>query len=645
MPKPASPTGHWDFEREKGKRVQKEFVNRANPAAKPALARQTPEFIEGAAGGEGVLIEGDYPITLEGVGEFRRGDCFSISLWFKPGAEQERAVLLHRTRGGLDAASRGYEIILDHMRPEFSLSNYAPENSIRVRASEPLPAGRWTHLTATYDGSSRAAGLRLYVDGVAPCTEVISDHLYRDITYRQEWGDFDASKIQDNGTPAVNLQLGWRYNDMGVKNGAFDELKFFDRELSPLEAHMLAVGPVEGDPGEWFPVYLRDHDVEWRSALEELHRLRTEQDDLAAAAGEIMVMKEMPARRRTYVLERGAFDQKGAEVTPDTPASILPFPAGLPRDRLGLARWYVDRRNPLTARVFVNRVWQSFFGTGLVLTSEDFGTQCEPPSHPALLDWLACEFMDRGWDVKWLCREIALSETFGQSSMPADLRLLRDDPQNRLLARGPRNRLGAEQVRDLALAASGLLVPEPGGPPVKPYQPDNLYEDSGVQEHYTQDHGSALWRRTLYSLKKRTMPLPEMTIFDAPTREFCKVRRERTSTPLQALTLLNDPLFVEACRVMAQRLMREHPGDESAWLAGAFLRWTSRTPGGAEAVLLHDMLQEEKRYFQAHRDEAEALLAKNGETPVDATLPLVELAALTAVNRVLLSDDETLISQ
>ncbi len=658
------PLARYDFSTITGKKAiqKKTFIDVLHPEVPVATVRQTPRPEE-RGDDVGIRLENDNVIEFpETLGNFRRGDAFTLAFWFLTRVEQERAVVLHRTRGALDAASRGYEMVLDHGRLEFCLAHFAPGNAIRVRTRETLPLGRWMHLTATYDGSSRAAGLKVYINGKAAETEVVRDNLYRDILYRKEWGDFDDAKIQDNGTPGIKLCLGWRYNDMALKDGAFDEFQMYDRALTEPEAALLArpapeagkVGwwqslrsrvPPSFDLEPWLDAWLRDSDDAWKEAAARLHALRTEADDLVNGADEIMVMREMEPRRPTYILARGQFDQRGAEVKPDTPGALPPLDPGLPRNRLGLAQWMVDRKNPLTARVAVNRLWQGFFGTGLVGTPEDLGLQGELPTHPELLDWLACDFMEHGWDVKRLCRMVVLSRTYRQQSMPLDRTLLERDPRNLLLARGPRHRLDAEQIRDAVLALSGLLSTEHGGVPVKPYQPEGLYEDSGIQAHYTQDHGEKLWRRSIYTFRKRTMPPPGLLVFDTSTRETCRVRRESTNTPLQALTLLNDPQFVEACRVLAERELRGHQGDVAAAIAGSFRLWTSRPAAESELAVLRALFEQEKAWYAANPVEAEALLRGNGEAPVDGALPMVDVAALCSLERALLGDDETLVAQ
>jgi hypothetical protein len=673
-PPPAGPLAHYEFESvgEKRRSMRKVLADTLHPDKNLGASRRTPTAAEGIKG-LGLRLEDDDGATFPDIGTFRRADPFSLAVWIRPEESQTRAVVIHRTRGGLDAASRGYEVVLTDMRPEFSLSHYAPGNSIRIRAKEALPLGQWTHLTATYDGSSKARGLRIYLNGKPMAADVLSDDLYRDILYRPEWGDYDAIRLQDNiGEDEVALTLGFRPHDQIIKNATFDDFKVFDKTLSPEEAALLATVPAPPkkveERGFWagvwyglthpfvkratssppgpdagYEAWLRDIDAEGKAALKRLHTLRTAQDDLVNDAGEIMVMREMEPRRPTYVLARGQFDQPGAEVFPETPASILPLPADLPRNRLGLARWYVDKRNPLTARVAVNRLWQVFFGQGIVRTTEDFGIQGELPSHPELLDWLAVDFMANGWDVKQLCRSLVLSSAYRQSSRPADPQTLQEDPDNRLLARGPRHRLTAEMIRDNALAVSGLLVAKVGGPPVRPYIPHNLYEDSGIQIPYEQDHGEGLWRRSLYTFWKRTMPPPSMSIFDAPSREYCRTRRETTSTPMQSLALMNAPEFVEAARSWAEQLIKSHPDNRSARMESAFRLATSRRPRPGELSVLLNLLEEELLYYQQNPVEAENLRQKNGEHPPDLTLPAAEVAATALVCRVLLGSEDALV--
>ena len=368
--------------------------------------------------------------------------------------------------------------------------------------------------------------------------------------------------------------------------------------------------------------------------------LRKERTELEKRIPTMMVMAELPEPRETSVLVRGQYDKKGEKVGPATLTSLPPLPPDAPRNRLGLARWLVDPRNPLTARVTVNRYWQAYFGSGIVLTSEDFGSQGEAPSHPELLDWLATEFVRIGWDVKAMQKRIVSSATYRQSSRIAP-ELRERDPNNRLLARGPRLRLPAEIIRDQALAVSGLLVDKLGGPSVKPYHPSGLYEQVVYQggNIYKQGKGDDLYRRSLYTYWKRSVPHPAMLTFDAPFRETCVVRRARTSTPLQALNLMNDPTYVEAARILAQRMMLEGGADPGGRIAYGFRLTVGRSPRPKELEVLtagyRDMLDD----FRGDRTAAEELL-KIGEAPRNPSLDQVELAAYATVASMLLNLDE-----
>jgi hypothetical protein len=325
----------------------------------------------------------------------------------------------------------------------------------------------------------------------------------------------------------------------------------------------------------------------------------------------------------------------------DTPASLPPFPADEPRNRLGLARWLTSRQNPLAARVVVNRIWRMHFGRGIVSTQEDFGSQGRLPTHPELLDFLAATFMDGGWDVKALHRLIVTSATFQQSSAVEAGRVARD-PENQMLARGPKRRLFAEAIRDSALAASGLLTRTIGGPAVRPYQPAGLWEQSGTGKTYKQDTGSNLYRRSLYTFWRRTSPPPSMITFDAVSREVCSARREVTTTPLQSLVLLNDPQFVEAARRLAENVSRRFPADASARHRAAFRALIGRSPDDTEARILGRLFDEQQALFAADPDSAARVLAV-GESRWDSTLPPVDLAATTMVVSGVMNFDEFIV--
>jgi hypothetical protein len=626
-------------------------------------------------------FSGDNELICPGIGEFSRTDAFSFSLWLKPTEKQDRAVILHRSRAWTDSGSRGYELLLEHGRPFFGLIHFWPGNAVGVRGKHALPTHEWSHVAVTYDGSSRAAGVQLYLNGELLETEIIRDNLYKDIVHRKEWGDSDVDNIP--------LTLAGRFRDSGFKNGLIDEFQVFDVCLTEVEVKSIAFGesesnepltltlsptereqqspgnssasaskqtqpsatkktrrtihalPKGGGRGEGkaiFDYYLARHHEPYRAALIESQQLREQENNLVNDVREVMTMKELPQPRPTFLLKRGAYDAPGDRVQPDTPASILGFPPDQPRNRLGLARWMIDRQNPLTSRVVVNRIWRMHFGRGLVASQEDFGSQGKLPTHPELLDWLAGWFMDSGWDVKALHRLIVTSATYRQSSQ-ATRELTERDPDNALLARGPKHRLLAEQIRDSALAASGLLNRTIGGPSVKPYQPAGLWEQSGTGKTYTQDKGDKLHRRSLYTFWRRTAPPPAMLTFDATSREVCSAKRETTGTPLQALVLMNDPQFVEAARVLAERLLKEHPENPEPRIREAFRSLTGRLPDGEEVSMLRQLFDEQKTFYGKESEAADKLLA-TGESKWDESLPRADFAATTMLVSAIMNLDE-----
>ncbi|MGB2714253.1 MAG: DUF1553 domain-containing protein [Vicinamibacterales bacterium] len=573
-------------------------------------------------------FSGDNSVVHPGVKTFGRTNQFSAALRLQPTERQDRAVVLHQSRAWSDAGSRGFELTLDHGRPFVGLIHFWPGNAIAVRARQPLPLNAWSQLVVTYDGSSRAAGIRIYLNGQALETEVVRDRLYKDITYNRTAGD--------NVPEQPRLTIGARFRDSGFKNGLIDDLQIFDTALTDAEVGVMAGRAPRSDA--LFDHFLTRTYQPYLSTLAHLTRLRNAENTLIAGIPEIMVMEEMPTPRRAHRLERGAYDASREIVPRDTPASLPPFSAGQPRNRLGLARWLTDRRNPLAARVVVNRIWRMHFGRGIVATQEDFGSQGRLPTHPELLDFLAVHFMESGWDVKALHRLIVTSETFQQSSLIAADASARD-PDNQLLARGPKQRLIAESIRDSALAASGLLDRTIGGPSVKPYQPAGLWEQSGTGKTYKQDTGSSLYRRSLYTFWRRTSPPPSMLTFDAMSREVCTAKRDVTTTPLQSLVLLNDPQFVEAARRLAENLIKRFPDDRFSRNRAAFRALIGRAPDEVESRILSRMFDEQRTLFARHTDDAGKLLDV-GESEWDKALPSVELAALTTVVSAIMNLEE-----
>ena len=602
------------------------------------------ESVSGRLGvGQALKLTGDHAIKTK-VGNFRRHDPFTISLWLQTPDVKERAVVFHRSRAWTDAGSRGYELLIEEGRAKWSLIHFWPGDAISIRALDPLPLHTWVNVTVTNDGSSRAAGLRLFINGQPARTEIIRDHLTKDIT----------------GGGGDTIALGERFRDRGFKGGLIDDLRVFTRELTPAEVLSVSgtgVPPVVSDRSGTgiLPVsssdrptptlrnsqlsalnsqlssYLSAHDAPYRAAVAALTAARAKQTALADTAKEIMVMRELPSPKTAYILKRGEYDHRGAAVSPDTPSALPPFPADQPRNRLGLAHWLTDPGNPLLARVTVNRFWQALFGQGLVKTSDDLGTQGDRPEYPELLDWLAGEFIRSGWDVKALIKTIVLSDTYRQRSF-ATPEIMADDPENVWLARGPRHRLPAEMIRDQALATSGLLVEKIGGPPVYTYDLPESFKPAPAGK------GDAVYRRSIYTFWRRTGPAPVLEAFDVPKRVVCVSRRDTTNTALQALVLLNGPQFVEASRAFAEHLQREHAGDPAALVASAFRALTSRPPDPAEQKILLRLYTEQLAHYRAHPGDAECFLCI-GDAPVDSSLPAPELAAAATVINTLMNHD------
>jgi hypothetical protein len=620
--------GDYSFDAIEGNKV----VNGADPK-QPGNLGDNPVAVPGKLG-NGLRLSGENNVTFAVGGGFTRNDPFSIALWLNTPDVKERAVIYHRSRAWTDAGSRGYQLLLEDGCLSASLIHFWPGNAIRIRAKKPVPVGEWVHVTLTYDGSSRANGLQLYINGRLADCNVVRDNLYKNIT----------------GGGANQLTIGQRFRDKGFKNGLVDEFKVFHRGLTAVEAAhvydgqalkaVLATEQPQRKPQQTellYAYYLSNFDGQYRGQLAKLKQLRTERSQAVDPVAEIMVMQEMADPRPTYLLKRGAYDAPTERVSPDTPASLPSLDEEWPRNRLGLARWLTDPQHPLAARVAVNRFWQALFGGGLVATPEDLGSQGQLPSHPELLDWLAKSFVDSGWDVKALLKQIVMSATYRQSSSaPAELWAL--DPQNVLLARGPRHRLPAEMIRDNALAASGLLVDKLGGSPVKPYQPAGLWKEKSGKT-YNREAGEGSHRRSLYTYWKRTSPPPAMMTLDAAKRDVCVVKRQTTATPLQALVLLNDPQYVEAARALAQKVIRDGGEEWDGRIARALRTLTGRRPTPKETALLRSLFEEQVKVFQADAAQANELLGV-GDHARDKQLPPAELAAASVVVLTLMNYDE-----
>jgi hypothetical protein len=467
---------------------------------------------------------------------------------------------------------------------------------------------------------------------------------------RPHYAVIETTRMQGaaEGT-AFTFRIGSEYEGAGVGRFRISVTDSEYPEVMPSEVAEILRTPSAARKAEdaaTLSKYFVTHPLRRRAANEVVMQLEAERRGIENKIPSTMVMSEMATPRDSFVLLRGAYDKPGEKVGPAVPSFLPPMPADAPRNRLGLARWLVDAGNPLTARVTVNRYWQMYFGTGLVKTAEDFGSQGEAPSHPELLDWLATEFVRSGWDVKAMQRLIVTSAAYRQASNTTPA-LFERDPENRLIARGPRVRLPAEMIRDQALLVSGLLSNKMGGPSVKPYQPEGLWEQLSAfqgQKLFERSKGEDLWRRSVYSYWKRTVPPPSLTIFDAPTREACVVRRQMSSTPLQALALLNDEMYVETARKFAERIIKEGGATPSQRLFWAVRAATSRRASGTEVRILEHGLQRRLGQYRADPAAAQKLL-RAGEAPVNKTISPTLLAAYTTTASVILNLDEVITRQ
>jgi hypothetical protein len=597
-------------------------ANSVDPKS-PGNAVEGPKLVPGKVG-QAAELNGENGFTLPNVGHFSRTDPFSLSLWLKTSNHAPRAVVVHHSQAPVDAGSRGYEVLLEGGRVAVGLHHMWPGNSLKVQTTKSIPVDTWTLVTVTYDGSSRAAGLKVYLDGEPAEVNVVRDGLRKDITY---------------GGSEPTLAIGHRFRDNGFKGGTVDEFRVYNRALTAAEAAQLAGGAV---PDDLFDYYSATLDAGVMRAMEELRAARRALSQFVNPIPEMMVMEELKEPKPAYVLKRGNYDQLGDRVTANTPASLPPLKTpvahapGSP-NRLDLARWLTSPENPLTARVTVNRFWQQMFGRGIVETADNFGSTGSGPSHPDLIDWLATDFVEHGWDVKRLLKQIALSATYRQSAKVTP-ELLAKDPDNRLLARMPARRLTAEMLRDQALFVGGLLVEKQGGPSVYPYQPNGLWDEAMGRPAYPRSKGPDLYRRTLYTFWKRTAPPPTSVAFDAADRSVCTARRQSTSTPLQALALLNDPQIVEAARFLGQRMLKEGGptrADQSAW---AFRLVATRAATNKERTILAKLFDEEAAVFVSDPKAAEKLLAV-GDGKTDPALKPAELAAATSVALTILNHD------
>lgn len=581
---------------------------------------------------QALQLDGDIYLDLHTTGVFRRSDPFTIGMWVWVPQSLKEGVIFHKADAERLYNFKGFSVSVKNNQFEIMMAHTAPSNAIIKQSLPPIPRDKWIHLSLVYDGSSKASGFDLYQDGEKLQMEVIKDKLYKDIIF------FTKNE------PA--LQVGGWYRGSGFTGGKADDILVYNRKLTDFEIGILAgknswaslaaksheqlTGPEKEALNDYYNTAV---DSLNDAAREKLRQWRAALSDTMREVKELMVMEEMPQPRQTYLLERGQYNLKGEQVFPNTPEEIFRFPANLPKNRYGLAQWLTHPDHPLTARVTVNRLWQQFFGTGLVKTSEDFGNQGDLPSHPELLDWLAVELMESGWDLQHVIRLIVQSDTYQQSSY-ASPALREADPENRYLARGPSNRLTAEMMRDNALAACGLLNPQIGGPSVKPYQPAGLWEINSAQ--YVPDSTDQVYRRSLYVVTKRTVPNPTLGTFDAPERSSCLSRRQKTNTPLQALVLLNDPTYVEAAKVLGEQMSQFD--DVSKSIRFAYRKLSGLNPSEKELQVLVTLQRKAFETFTAHPEKTTGWL-HTGFYKIKPGLNKAQLAAHSVVASTILNSD------
>jgi hypothetical protein len=596
-------------------------------------------------------FDGQTRIGLGKSAGFEKSDPFSIALWLRYGGGKQQTPVIERISDS--KTRRGYELWFDDSvlvgiqrraaHIVFRMTSNWPSDALVLRTTERFTQSEWTHVVLASDGKGE---IRCYVNGKPQELAVVSGKMPQ--------GPIAASNAE--------IEVGVKEPDAARFSGSLDDLRFYSRAIGAEEAEYIALdyptrailSGVGGKVTKAEDERLHEHYMK-RVASADLQQKYLEFADLKKQAAVLdkqilstMVMNEAQTPRDSFILNRGDYQNKGEKVIPGTPAVLPPLPLspdGTRPNRLTLARWLVDPAHPLTARVAVNRYWQMYFGLGLVKTAENFGSQGDSPSHPELLDWLATEFIASKWDVKAMQRLIVTSAAYRQSSKVTP-ELLEKDPENRLLARGPRFRLPAESIRDNALAVSGLINPKIGGASVFPYQPAGIWEelafgDGFSMQTYEQSHDADLYRRSMYTFWKRTAPPAAMLTFDAPDREKCTARRLTTNTPLQALVLLNDPTYLEASRVLAQRMLHES-GKDQAQRAKLTFEWiTSRIPDRKELAVLTKLARQQLDNYSHDPQAAGQFLKAAGQSPIDATLNPVDLAAWTAVASAIFNLDET----
>ncbi len=609
-----------------------------------------PKFIKGKVG-NGLLLRGECGIDFHKSLDFERNQPFSISLWINPLKKGDNGPIYNSSNGEFEGF-RGYRCwLLKDGTLQITFSYVYPSNCIDIITTDKVTYKQWQSLTLTYDGSSRASGIKIFMDGSEMKTSILTDNLTKSMVYGENkshfasWTDFP-------------LMIGKEFRET-MDNFAVDEFRIYTRQLAPIEVQGIAKNTEQVSSilktarKDWtetqgealFTYYRLNFDPYFQAYSRNLKKLRGIETEIVTDVKEVMTMTERTIPRKTFILNRGAYDALDEEVSYGVISKILPFEDKFPRNREGLAQWLLDERNPLFARVTINRFWQTYFGYGLSKSSDDFGNQGEMPSHPELLDWLATQFRTSNWDVKAMQKLIVMSATYQQSSLKRK-DLMEMDSDNKLLARGPSYRYSHEQIRDAVLEGSGLLVHKIGGPSVYPYQPAGIWEALATRNatSYQQNHGDSLYRRGMYTIWKRSSPPPSAITFDAPERYFCVVKRQKTSTPLQSLVMMNDPQYNEAARKLAERMMREGGTTPEGRITLAYKAMESRYPRKEEVKILKEMYQEELMDIQKNPKRGKELLSI-GESQIDKTLNQNELAANTVLAMTLINFDGTVIKR
>ncbi|MDA0196903.1 MAG: DUF1553 domain-containing protein [Bacteroidetes bacterium] len=608
-------------------------ANLSPPATVPGKFKKALEF------------DGTNTLTIGDIGDFEFYNEFSLGGWINYSETPEyNAGILSRRNGEMYRSGYGLYLGKDNsLRFQIVAVDYgtssrhfnSTEKLIEVRTKTSIPKNKWTNIFGTYDGSGKASGVTLLVNGERQEVEILSDNLERNDLYFE---DNESILVGTQFTVGHWMMRGKKGNNLSGFKGAIDEISIYNRELSPLEVKYIFDNEPEYESNLVYETYLKRENREIAQIENKLDSLRSIDTEIPR----VMIMEELDSIKPAYILERGVYSAKGERVDRGTPESILEFSKDLPQNRLGLAKWLFDERNPLTSRVIVNRFWQMIFGKGLVATPEDFGNQGALPTHPELLDWLALEFMNDGWDMKKLVKLMVMSSTYRQSSTITQKKY-QQDPENVYLSRGPYKKLTAEMIRDQALAASGLLNLKIGGKWVKPYQPPGIWEELANQigeNKYRPGKGADLYRRSIYTYWKRTIPVPSMLTFDASERAMCTVKRQATSTPLQSLVLLNDTQYIEASRRLAENLINTAEDNPVVWIEGIFRRLVSRSPSATESDLLMEIYQSELQRFMED-DKSGFELIQIGDSPTGENFDRNKLAALTVVASAIFNLDET----